>query len=291
MNFQELEIADVKKCIPILENIKFLAKGGQKEVYKANLESKLVAVKFIHVGNLNEEQIELLNSNLDRVRREINLLDSIKSNYLPVLSEIKPGLCYKGNSIFYYYVEDYINGSNLVNKVLGNKEVIKMNLHIVYAIKNLWKFGVVHRDIKPGNIMYNNMNKSYVLVDLGFALMLSKPSLTDSGLVPGTHIYMSPEQLRGPKRKLDFRSDLFSLGVVVYEQITSTHPFVKSNMNESEITESILFAKEKGLDIYKDLFPEDFLNLIHKFLGKYPHMRYNSFDKIINILIKSIKDN
>jgi len=101
---------------------------------------------------------------------------------------------------------------------------IKQALHdISLGIEVLWNERIVHRDIKPGNIIRRD-NGDFVIIDLGIAKHLDRTVATRTGFTLGTPGYMSPEQAAG-HRILTFRSDLFCLGILIYELISGNHPF------------------------------------------------------------------
>src|SRR3954470_9370182 len=97
--------------------------------------------------------------------------------------------------------------------------------------------GLVHRDVKPGNVLVNSRHRRATLVDFGLAKKMSDPAITDHGHVVGTYRYMSPEQARG--EPLDRRSDLYSLGATLYDLVAGRPPFV--HRNQLELLEAILY--------------------------------------------------
>lgn len=104
-------------------------------------------------------------------------------------------------------------------------ELRRVLMDIGRGIADMWSLRVVHRDIKPANIM-RRADGRYVVLDLGLAKHLDEPTLTQMGLTCGTLGYMSPEQAAA-RRGLTLRSDLFALGLLVYEIATGTHPFLR----------------------------------------------------------------
>ena len=142
-----------------------------------------------------------------------------------------------------YLVMEYLEGQTLADKLargpLPKSQFLKLGAQIAEALQHAHRAGIVHRDLKPGNIMITNSGAK--LLDFGlakFADPVSQPldqeetatrrePLTAEGRVVGTFQYMSPEQVEG--RPLDHRTDIFSLGVILYEMVTGKRPFVGSS--------------------------------------------------------------
>jgi serine/threonine-protein kinase len=134
---------------------------------------------------------------------------------------------------------------------------------------------VVHRDIKPANIMYEPDTDVMKVTDFGIA-RITDSSKTKTGMVLGTPSYMSPEQLAG--RKIEGRSDLFSLGVTLYQLACGKLPFEGDSMAQ------LMFkiANEPYADIlqYNPALPECLLNIIDKALSKQPETRYQTGEEM-----------
>src|SRR5262245_59138032 len=127
-----------------------------------------------------------------------------------------------------YLVMQFIDGPTLQKKLdragqLPLKEILRIGLQIAEGLAAAHRHGVVHRDVKPANILLENGVERAKLTDFGLARAGDDASLTQSGVVAGTPMYMSPEQAQG--EAVDFRSDLFSLGSVLYAMCTGRPPF------------------------------------------------------------------
>jgi hypothetical protein len=127
-----------------------------------------------------------------------------------------------------YLVMQFIDGPTLQKKLdltgpLALKEILRIGLQIAEGLAEAHRHGLVHRDIKPANILLENGVERVRLTDFGLAQAADDISLTHSGVVAGTPMYMSPEQTRGGP--VDFRSDLFSLGSVLYAMCAGRSPF------------------------------------------------------------------
>src|SRR5262249_51642112 len=126
-----------------------------------------------------------------------------------------------------YLVMELIDGISLQDKLdkhgpLGVKEILRIGMQIAEGLAAAHKHGKVHRDIKPANILLENGVERVKITDFGLARAVDDASVTQSGTVAGTPMYMSPEQAEG--LPIDKRSDLFSLGTVLYAMCTGHSP-------------------------------------------------------------------
>jgi len=144
---------------------------------------------------------------------------------------------------------------------------------------------VLHRDIKPGNIMVGD-NGNIKITDFGLATIAELPRLTNQDDIVGTPAYMSPEQAKGSK--LDFRSDLFSLGVTLYEMITGKSPFL--NRNLATTINDILTKNPPSPDKFRKNIPEWLTNLTMNLLEKDPQKRPDSVQKILHTNQKHLRN-
>jgi eukaryotic-like serine/threonine-protein kinase len=127
-----------------------------------------------------------------------------------------------------YFVMPYARGSSLEKRIrqtgpLGLEEVLRIGLQVAAGLAAAHAQGLVHRDIKPANILLEEGTERVKITDFGLARAADDASLTRSGVIAGTPQYMSPEQARG--EAIDHRTDLFSLGSVLYEMSTGRAPF------------------------------------------------------------------
>ena len=123
---------------------------------------------------------------------------------------------------------EFIDGMSLQDKLdkqgpLGLKEILRIGMQIAEGLAAAHKQGLVHRDIKPANILLENGVERVKITDFGLARAVDDASVTQSGVVAGTPMYMSPEQAEG--EPIDHRADLFSLGSVLYAMCTGRPPF------------------------------------------------------------------
>ena len=207
----------------------------------------------------------------------------VKNTYLIRLGEI--ALTYKdhNNHKILYYSEEWIDGYNLSEYInsnggtLSEQVVIKIGIDISYAIEELWKYNKIHRDIKPNNIMYDQRNNRFVLLDMGMVYDAHYDTLTKFGFLPGTMGYYSPEQFDLTKKKdLDFRSDLFCLGVVMYETITGHHPFKRNGLTQDQVFYNIIHGQQIAISDLVENISDEFASIVNRLLRKRPSERYKT---------------
>lgn len=293
MNVPELSVDDVACLFPTTSNIQDPIKGGQKIVFPCRVNNRPTVIKFLlaSIGTVFDDlafEVNVSEEVLARTQREVDIIARCRSPHVIKLGQIPLGSAKHGPQDLIYFSEEYIEGTSLKDyfrseRKLSIEEVCRLGLEITRAITELWRFGKIHRDIKPGNIMRRE-NGTFVLLDMGLAFDVMVESLTMTGLISGTAMYMSPEQTESyRKRQLDFRSDMFSLGIVLYEALTGRHPFFdpKKRMSHCDILQAILSEDPEPLEIHRRDTPEELIEIVNRLLGKEPHLRYRSCDQLI----------
>jgi serine/threonine protein kinase/TolB-like protein/Tfp pilus assembly protein PilF len=194
-----------------------------------------------------------------------------------------------------FIVMQYIEGQTLSDlirkKSLQSGQVVNVAQQIANALADAHAHGIIHRDIKPKNIMVTPSEQVKVL-DFGLAKTIQKnlEDATDSishlsreGLLVGTIAYMSPEQLRG--ERLDYRTDIFSLGTVLYEMIWGKNPFAhradSRSKSNAEVISSIMSDEPPSLRQVSINCPNDFDHVVNKCLRKNPTDRYQSAAELL----------
>jgi serine/threonine protein kinase len=165
-----------------------------------------------------------------RTEREISSL--IRCNHASIARLVKVGSILFGGLAVQYIIEEFLPGGTLSDRInppgaFTQAAALDIGSHLIRALHHLWQLNLVHRDIKPDNIMFRGDNSTPVLVDFGCVRDLSASSLTLTWLLqgPGTPYFASPEQLNNQKLLTDWRSDQFSLGVTLYFAHTGSHPY------------------------------------------------------------------
>ena len=198
-----------------------IGKGGMAVVYRA-FDTRLkrdVAIKFIRMDQFGPSQWPQI-----RKRFEREALVMAKLDHPHIIKVFDYGE-YEGTP---FLVMQLVEGGSLkqrIGKPIPWQQAALMMQPIVKALGYAHTRGIIHRDVKPGNILFNEDGEP-VLADFGIAKIVesaSSDSLTSSGVGMGTPEYMSPEQAMG--EKVDHRADIYSLGIILYELVTGTRPF------------------------------------------------------------------
>lgn len=222
----------LKDQFPELSSLAPLIQGGQKSVYTAIHRSDgSVVLKIIHPSQDPE-----------RIRREILAVQMTTCPRVPKIFESGTRQTTLGNVI--WIREQRIPGQSLRSRIqdraLQRVDLLRLAAHILEALVDAEKARIVHRDVKPENII-EDLNGNFWLIDFGIARHLSLSSLTASRspFGVGTIGYAPPEQFRNRKRDIDARADLFALGVTLYECATREQPFRKGVRDEMEIFRNV----------------------------------------------------
>jgi serine/threonine-protein kinase len=173
---------------------------------------------------------------------------------------------------------EFLKGSDLADFCKGGQllpvaKVLSIVARVAEALAYAHKQNVVHRDIKPANIMYECESDTVKVTDFGIA-RITDSSKTKTGLVLGTPSFMSPEQLAG--KKVDGRSDLYSLGVMLYQMLAGVLPFRGDSM--SELMFKIANEEAADIRIIRPELPESLANVVALALSKRPETRYQTGD-------------
>lgn len=183
-----------------------------------------------------------------------------------------------------YIAMEFLKGSDLVahtkkDNLLDIKTIVSIVIRSAEGLAFAHAQNVVHRDIKPANLMYEADSDSLKITDFGIA-RITDSSKTKTGMVLGTPSYMSPEQLAG--KKVDGRSDLFSLGVMLYQMLCGTLPFTADSM--ASLMFKITNDEAPDITIYRQDIPPCLVPIINKTLAKNVDERYQTGTDLANDL-------
>jgi serine/threonine protein kinase/Flp pilus assembly protein TadD len=248
------------------ELLQLLGQGGMGTVYKARDSEldRLVALKIIRPDLATNQEI------LQRFKQELILARQVTHRNVIRIFDLSQADGLK------FITMEYLEGQDL-RQVLREKgklppqEAARVILQICRALEAAHIEGVIHRDLKPQNIMLDQKGRAYVM-DFGIARSVHLPGMTQTGALVGTPEYMSPEQAKG--EKLDERSDLFSLGVILYELLVGQSPYY------SETPLATLWKriqeKAKPLSEVDPTVPKPLSDIVEKALEIEPKDRFAS---------------
>lgn len=186
----------------------------------------------------------------------------------------------------YYIAMDYLKGDNLLSyckpeTLLPAKEIFESLTKVAEALDYAHRNNVVHRDIKPANIIYDRQTSTLKVTDFGVAFMTDS-SKTKTGTILGSPSYMSPEQLAG--LKVDGRSDLFSLGVTMYQMLTGELPFIGESL--ASLMYKITNEKHPDVRLFRPDLPACASRIINKSLAKEAAERFQTGERFANALLR-----
>jgi serine/threonine protein kinase/CHASE2 domain-containing sensor protein len=178
-----------------------------------------------------------------------------------------------------YIAMEFLKGKDLLDfckdgNLLPVPRVVSITARVAEALAYAHRQNVVHRDIKPANIMYEHASDTVKVTDFGIA-RITDSSKTKTGLVLGTPSFMSPEQLAG--KKVDGRSDLYSLGVMLFQMLTGVLPFRGESM--AELMYKISNEDAADVRTLRPDIPENLANMVALSLSKRPETRYQDGDQ------------
>jgi serine/threonine protein kinase len=217
--------------LPDLTSITYITSGGQKSVYSAHHRTLgKVALKILTPG-----------ASTERFEREIAAVQKIQIPHIPPIH--RHGQLAPPHSDHLWLQEQWLDGINLRERLrtgpLSNQLILTIGLNVLEVLAMAETYKIVHRDIKPENILVAHNESRSWLIDFGIARHLDMTSLT-ADFMPCTLSYAPIEQLNGLRHEIDSRSDLFSLGVTLYECVVGVNPFLAGAASNQEIFDRML---------------------------------------------------
>ena len=258
-------------------DVTLLKEGGQKAAYRAT--DPALGLVVIKIGRYPSA------SALERIRREVSVLREIESPYYPKslgFRTLDPDL--------FVITEEYVDASPLTccmeafavpQKALGLLHGLALGLDV------LWQRRIVHRDVKPDNILVTPSGTPKI-IDLGIARLLDADSLTETlnARGPCTPVYAAPEQLKNRKAHIDTRTDQFGLGIVFLQLLFGgRHPFDPRVVGSGEsIVHNILSGAWAKTEIAALRLPEAFSTMASRLLGSEPYKRYRNSAALLDAI-------
>lgn len=267
---------------------KKIGSGAMGDVYLA-LDKRLeryVAIKILKFSSIRRDDLEEFTS-----RFKVEAKSIARLNHTNIVGIYDIGSENDSN----YMIMEFIDGNNLSTVINSAKQKIPLNLivsiafQIAGALEYAHENNIIHRDIKPDNIILSK--KGVVKVtDFGIAKFgQSKLNLSDeTQTIVGSILYSSPEQLKNSDQ-VDFRTDIYALGVTLYELITGFPPFYDSEDTKETITRIFTEEPEDVRRFYPGIQP-DFVKVLQKCLEKSPQKRFQTAKELKNALIPFLKE-
>lgn len=254
--------------------LEVLGKGGMGIVAKAR-DSRLervVALKFISPQWADDEKFRA------RFLREARANAAVRHEHVVSVHAVEDGPVP-------YLVMEYVAGSTLEAYLermgpLPPEEVVRLACQMARGLEAAHATGLVHRDVKPANILREERTGCLKITDFGLARAMDAPHLSQSGTIAGTPLYMAPEQARG--ERVDHRSDLFSLGSVLYRMCTGEAPFISTN--SLAVMKRVCEEAPRPIRAINPLIPGWLAAVVARLHAKQPEDRFASAAELANYL-------
>ncbi|MDJ0755395.1 MAG: protein kinase [Ardenticatenaceae bacterium] len=263
------------------ELLERVGRGGMAYVYKAYQPTvdRPVAVKVLHSHLADDSEF------LERFKREARGLGRLRHAHIVNVID------FDVDDSWYYMVMDFIEGGTLQALIdqrgrLPLEQALRITAQLADALDYAHRRGRIHRDVKPGNVMFADSNHHHAVVtDFGLTRLLNHTTMTVTGTVAGTPAYMSPEAAQG--QKVDGRSDIYSLGVMLYEMLTGRRPY----LGETPLSLFFKMVSEPlppARSIKPDL-PPWVDDILERTMAKLPEDRYQTAGELYQEVTEKLK--
>jgi len=270
----------INRVVGNYEILEKIGEGGMGEVYRGLdlMLERAVAIKVMRSELASRVEI------VERFRKEAVVLAKLNhANIATLYNFVRDG-------DDYFMVMEFAPGQSLHGMLAKHadglpwRRALGLFVQALYAIDHAHREGIIHRDIKPANMMVSHADGLKVL-DFGIARMLGSARLTRAGATVGTLGYMSPEQIRG--EEIDGRSDLYSLGIVLYKMLTGRVPFMAEG--QYELMRAQLEQLPSPVRQIIAEIPQPIDDAIQRTLAKAPAERFQSAGQLIGALAPALR--
>jgi serine/threonine-protein kinase len=269
----------IGKMIAGYEILGILGRGGMGIVYKARHTGldRIVALKILHAGaNANGED-------LTRFKAEAKAIAQIQHPNVIQVYDVGES---EGLS---YIATEYAGGGDLSTWMAGKPLSVLTAARLVYtlarAVGAAHKKGIVHRDLKPANVLLTE-EKMPKIADFGLAKQLGEGTQTTTGTILGTPYYMSPEQASGQSKRVGPASDVYSLGVILYQCLAGKVPFIGASTLDT--LDQVRFVPPVPVQEIRPDVPLPLALVVRRCLEKAPEQRYRSAEELADALARAV---
>ncbi|MCC6572658.1 MAG: serine/threonine protein kinase [Planctomycetes bacterium] len=263
------------KALGEYRNLKQIARGAMGIIFKGEAkDGRVVALKVLPLQMVSDP------TEIDRFKREVETIRGLEHpNIVRVFD-------FGQDDDFYYYAMEYLDGRSLRELIhdrghLSPYHAAEISRDAARGLQFAHQHGVIHRDIKPSNIMICR-DGQVKIVDFGLAFKKASAILTATGLSLGTPAYMSPEQIEGGRAEVTERSDVYSLGITMYEAVTGKRPY--DGENHYDVMRHVLFDEPPPASDVEPGVPPELSGIISRAMAKASGERFGGMNELIAAL-------
>lgn len=277
----------VGKKINGYDIIEFRGKGSFGTVYKCQKDNSIYAMKIFARDYVFAEFAKGVDN---RITREIEALKKVKSEY--VAGYVDDGIFTDNGWEYIYVIMDFVEGQDLSKimktRTFGVDEALNIFNQVLSGIESIHSQKLIHRDLKPANI-YMLDNGNIKILDFGLSKLIDYSSITNTGDQLGTPLYMSPEQISDSKN-IDYRSDYYALGVILFELLTGNTPYGTISSRE-ELYYKIKMEPPISIRFFIPTINNSIDNLLIGLLQKENYKRPNTIGDIRKYIVNESTTN